>query len=48
MRRLSGFLPMQSGYADFYVEEHLWPDYSDADFVQALEWYNRQDVTLGG
>lgn len=48
MRRLSGFLPMQSVYADFYVEEHLWPDYSDADFEQALEWYNRQDVTLGG
>lgn len=33
MRRLSGFLPMQSVYADF---------------EQALEWYNRQDVTLGG
>lgn len=48
MRRLSGFLPMQSVYADFYVEEHLWPDYLDADFEQALEWYNRQDVTLGG
>ena len=48
MRRLSGFLPMQSVYADFYVEEHLWPDYSNADFEQALEWYNRQDVTLGG
>ena len=48
MRRLSGFLPMQSVYADFYVEEHLWPDYSDDDFEQALEWYNRQDVTLGG
>lgn len=46
--RLSGFLPMQSVYADFYVEEHLWPDYSDADFELALEWYNRQDVTLGG
>ena len=48
MRRLSGVLPMQSVYADCYVEEQLWPDYSDADFEQALEWYNRQDVTLGG
>lgn len=48
MRRLSGFLPIQSVYADFYVEEHLWPDYSDSDFEKALEWYNRQDVTLGG
>ena len=48
MRRLSGFLPMQSVYADYKVEGHLWPDYSDADFEQVLEWYNRQDVTLGG
>lgn len=48
MRRLSGFLPMQSVYADFYVEEHLWPDYTDADFLNALKWYERQDVTLGG
>jgi undecaprenyl diphosphate synthase len=48
MRRLSGFLPIQSVYADFYVEEHLWPDYTDADFINALEWYGRQDVTLGG
>lgn len=48
MRRLSGFLPIQSVYADFYVEKHLWPDYTDEDFLQALQWYSRQDVTLGG
>ena len=48
MRRLSGFLPIQSVYADFYVEEHLWPEYTDEDFMNALEWYGRQDVTLGG
>ena len=48
MRRLSGFLPIQSVYADFYVEENLWPDYTDADFLNALEWYDKQDVTLGG
>jgi undecaprenyl diphosphate synthase len=48
MRRLSGFLPIQSVYADFYVEDHLWPDYTDEDFLRALEWYGRQDVTLGG
>ena len=48
MRRLSGFLPMQSVYADFYVEEHLWPDYTDEDFLKALAWYAKQDVTLGG
>lgn len=48
MRRLSGFLPIQSVYADFYVEEKLWPDFEEADFYAALEWYSRQDVTLGG
>ena len=48
MRRLSGFLPLQSVYADFYVEEKLWPDYEDADLKKALEWYEKQDVTYGG
>lgn len=48
MRRLSGFLPIQSVYADFYVAEHLWPDYTEQDFEDALEWYGQQDVTLGG
>lgn len=48
MRRLSGFLPIQSVYADFYVEEHLWPDYKADDFNKALEWYNKQDITIGG
>ena len=48
MRRLSGFLPIQSIYSDFYVVEHCWPDYSDADFTDALAWYAKQDVTLGG
>ena len=48
MRRLSGFLPVQSIYSDFYVIDHYWPDYSDTDFLHALEWYAKQDVTLGG
>ncbi len=48
MRRLSGFLPIQSVYADFYVVDQLWPDYQDEDFLEALVWYREQDVTLGG
>ncbi len=48
MRRLSGMLPIQSVYADFYVVEELWPDYQDRDFEEALRWYDKQDVTLGG
>lgn len=48
MRRLSGMLPVQSVYADFYVVENYWPDYKDEDFDEALRWYDKQDVTLGG
>lgn len=48
MRRLSGFLPLQTVYADFYVVDDLWPDFREDQFAQALRWYARQDVTLGG
>lgn len=48
MRRLSGFLPVQSVYADFYVVDALWPDYKSSHIYDAIEWYNRQDVTRGG
>lgn len=48
MRRLSGFLPVQSVYSDFYVVDDFWPDYQDEHFVDAIAWYQKQDVTLGG
>jgi undecaprenyl diphosphate synthase len=48
MRRLSGFLPIQSVYSDFFVIDHYWPEYKDEDLEVALEWYSKQDVTLGG
>jgi undecaprenyl diphosphate synthase len=47
-RRLSGFLPVQSVYADFYVVDDMWPDFNINQFHKALEWYQEQDVTLGG
>lgn len=47
-RRLSGFLPVQCAYADFYVIDSLWPDSHPEEFLGALEWYQRQDVTMGG
>ena len=48
MRRLSGMLPVQSVYSDFYVINDLWPDYKDEHFDEAIAWYQEQDVTLGG
>lgn len=47
-RRLSGFLPIQSVYADFYVIDDYWPDFKPEHIFQALEWYDIQDITLGG
>ena len=47
-RRLSGFLPIQSIYADFYVVDELLPDFSIDQFHEALALYQEQDVTLGG
>ncbi|MGB4006652.1 MAG: polyprenyl diphosphate synthase [Halanaerobiales bacterium] len=47
-RRLSGFLPVQSIYSDFYVINDYWPDFKEEHLYEALEWYNQQDITLGG
>ncbi len=47
-RRLSGLLPAQSVYADFYIIDNYWPDFKPDDFYNALKWYSNQDVTLGG
>ena len=47
-RRLSGFLPIQTAYADLYVVDTLWPDMTPDEFERSLVWYAEQDVTLGG
>lgn len=47
-RRLSGFLPVQSIYADFFVVDEYWPDFKDEHLHDALTWYQEQDITLGG
>lgn len=48
MCRLSGFLPLQTVYSDFYIVKDLWPDFREGHFTDALGWYQEQDVTLGG
>ncbi|MFP4047671.1 MAG: polyprenyl diphosphate synthase [Bacteroidales bacterium] len=47
-RRLSGFLPVQSIYADIYVVDDYWPDFKEKHVYEALEWYKTQDLTYGG
>lgn len=47
-RRLSGFLPVQSVYADIYVVDAYWPDFAPSHLDDALRWFAQQDRTLGG
>lgn len=47
-RRLSGFLPIQSVYADFYILDNFWPEFKILDIYEALDFYQNSDVTLGG
>jgi undecaprenyl diphosphate synthase len=46
--RLSGFLPVQTVYSDMYVVDEYWPDFQPEHFFAALDWYSKQDITLGG
>lgn len=46
--RLSGFLPVQSVYSDLYIIDEFWPDYKTEHLYEALDWYQKTDVTLGG
>lgn len=47
-RRLSGFLPVQSVYSDFFIIDEYWPSFDKSHFIDALRWYQDCDVTLGG
>ena len=47
-RRLSGFLPVQSVYADIFVIDEYWPDFEPEHLSRALTWFGKQDRTLGG
>jgi undecaprenyl diphosphate synthase len=45
--RLSNFLLWQSAYAELYVTETLWPDFREAEFLQALETYQQRERRFG-
>ncbi len=46
-QRLSNFLMWQAAYAEFYFPEVLWPDFSEADFAEALAVYAQRDRRFG-
>ncbi len=47
MRRLSGFFPLLSEYAELYFMDKLWPEITIRDVDQALDWFARQPRNFG-
>ncbi|MFE5946806.1 polyprenyl diphosphate synthase [Streptomyces sp. NPDC056480] len=46
-QRLSGFMPWQTAYSEFYFTPTPWPEFSHNDFIQALSWYHRRTRNYG-
>lgn len=47
-KRLSNFWLWQAAYAEFYVTDVYWPDFSRADFELALQSYLGRERRFGG
>lgn len=45
--RVSGFLPWQAAYSEWYFSPKLWPDFSKKDFFDALKEYARRKRRYG-
>jgi short-chain Z-isoprenyl diphosphate synthase len=45
--RLSGFLPWQSAYAEFYFCEAYWPAFREIDFLRAIRTYQQRARRFG-
>ncbi|MFN7991621.1 MAG: polyprenyl diphosphate synthase [Candidatus Micrarchaeia archaeon] len=46
-QRLSGLMPWQSCYSEFYFCRKLWPDFSKKDFEAALDDYEKRKRRFG-
>jgi undecaprenyl diphosphate synthase len=46
-QRLSGLMPWQTTYSEFYFCEKLWPDFSQDDFKEALDEFSRRKRRYG-
>ena len=46
--RISNFLLWQIAYAELYVTETLWPDFSRTELLEAISEYQNRDRRFGG
>ncbi|MGD8833760.1 MAG: undecaprenyl diphosphate synthase family protein, partial [Desulfobacteraceae bacterium] len=45
--RISNFLLWQLAYAEFFVTDTLWPDFSRDEFIDILHQYQNRDRRYG-
>jgi undecaprenyl diphosphate synthase len=45
--RISNFFLWQAAYSEIYVTDTLWPDFREAQFVEALQQYQRRERRFG-
>jgi len=45
--RVSNFLLWESAYAEFYFTEKLWPEFGEADLMDALGAFQRRERRFG-
>lgn len=46
-KRLSGFMPWQSGYSELYFTDVLWPDFDETELSKALEFFQNTQRNFG-
>jgi undecaprenyl diphosphate synthase len=46
-QRISNFMLWQLAYTELYFCDTLWPDFGDAEFTRALEWFASRDRRFG-
>lgn len=46
-QRMSNFMLWQFAYTEFYFTPILWPDFDEAAFSEALEWYRLRERRFG-
>jgi undecaprenyl diphosphate synthase len=46
--RVSNFLLWQIAYAEFYITDTLWPDFSREEFGKAIETFGSRSRRRGG
>ena len=46
-QRISNYLLWQAAYSEFYFTDTLWPDFKEAQFIEALKVYASRDRRYG-